>query len=181
MAGYNRRKFLQQSAIATSGMAVSGILKVSKKVPNSFNDESPVVATTNGKIRGYSDKGISVFKGIPYGADTSYRRFMKPLPPAKWDDILETVVYGPSCPQGARRSEKMNENCLVLNVFTPALRDKGNRPVMFYIHGGAYSGGSGSSPLYDGVNLCKRGNVIVVTVNHRLNAFGYLYLSRFGG
>lgn len=75
----------------------------------------------------------------------------------------------------------MSEDCLALNVFTPALRDKGNRPVLFYIHGGAYSGGSGSSPLYDGVNLCKRGDVVVVSINHRLNAFGYLYLSRYGG
>ena len=74
----------------------------------------------------------------------------------------------------------MSEDCLVLNVFTPALHDNKKRPVMFYIHGRAYSGGSGSSPLYDGVHLCKRGDVVVVSVNHRLNAFGYLYLSRFG-
>jgi hypothetical protein len=66
-------------------------------------------------------------------------------------------------------------------VWTPGLRDGRKRPVMFYIHGGAYNNGSGSSPLYDGVRLCRRGEVVVVTVNHRLNAFGYLYLARFGG
>ena len=73
----------------------------------------------------------------------------------------------------------MSEDCLALNVFTPALHDEKKRPVMFYIHGGAYSGGSGSSPLYDGVRLCNRGDVVVVSINHRLNAFGYLYLAPF--
>jgi para-nitrobenzyl esterase len=132
-------------------------------------------------VRGYTDKGINVFKGIPYGADTFPRRFMAPLTPEKWENVREAIEHGPSCPQPRSRSEKVSEDCLVLNVFTPAIRDKGKRAVMFYIHGGAYSGGSGSSPLYDGVNLCKRGNVVVVSVNHRLNAFGYLYLSGFGG
>jgi para-nitrobenzyl esterase len=176
MLEYTRRKFLQQTAILTSGMAVSNII--------SWNAESPVATTTYGKVRGYTDKNVNVFKGIPYGADTSTRRFMAPLPPEKWNDIRETIEYGASSPQsqrGGREGQKMSEDCLVLNVFTPALRDKGKRPVMFYIHGGAYSGGSGSSPLYDGVRLCNRGNVVVVSVNHRLNAFGYLYLPRFGG
>ena len=181
MPGYNRRKFLQQSAMITSGIAVSGILKTSAFVSPALQNESPVASTAYGKVRGYTDKSVSVFKGIPYGDDTSSRRFMAPLPPQKWKGIRDTVEYGPSCPQRSRGGDKMSEDCLVLNVFTPALRDNRKRPVMFYIHGGAYSGGSGSSPLYDGVHLCKRGDVVVVSINHRLNAFGYLYLSRFGG
>ena len=181
MSGYNRRKFLQQSAMAASAITVSNILRISAIGISSVKNESPVASTIYGKIRGYTDKDINVFKGVRYGADTSSRRFMAPLAPEKWSDIREATEYGPSSPQGRRGAEKMSEDCLVLNVFTPALRDKGKRPVMFYIHGGAYSGGSGSSPLYDGVNLCKRGNVVVVSINHRLNAFGYLYLSTFGG
>lgn len=106
---------------------------------------------------------------------------MPPLPPEKWTGILDALQYGASSPQGSRGPEQVSEDCLFLNVFTPGLRDGRKRPVMFYIHGGAYSNGSGSSPLYDGVRLCRRGDVVVVSVNHRLNAFGYLYLARFGG
>jgi para-nitrobenzyl esterase len=178
MPGYSRRKFLQQSAMTTSAFVVSSIVRKPVIGLNGIN-ESPVASTIYGKVRGYSDKGVNVFKGIPYGADTSSRRFMAPIPTEKWDNIRDAIEYGHSCPQTRGEGDKMSEDCLVLNVFTPALRDKGKRPVMFYIHGGAYSGGSGSSPLYDGVNLCKRGNVVIVSVNHRLNAFGYLYLSRF--
>ena len=106
---------------------------------------------------------------------------MPPLVPERWTGIKEATEYGASSPQQSRGGEPISEDCLFLNVFTPGLRDKKKRPVMFYIHGGAYSGGSGSSPLYDGVRLCKRGDVVVVSVNHRLNAFGYLYLARLGG
>lgn len=180
MPRYNRRNFLEQSFLATSGIAVSNVLRTPVFSPLGLKTESPVASTKYGKVRGYTDKGVSVFKGIPYGGDTSKRRFMPPVAPEKWDDAREATTYGPSCPQRSRRAEKMSEDCLVLNVFTPSLRDNGKRPVMFYIHGGAYSGGSGSSPLYDGVNLCRRGDVVVVSVNHRLNAFGYLYLRRFG-
>jgi para-nitrobenzyl esterase len=180
MPKYNRRKFLQHSAVVTTGIAASNILGIPAFLSKGPKTESPVASTIYGKVKGYTDRSINVFKGIPYGSDTSSRRFMAPLPPGKWSDIREATEYGPSCPQRGRGGDKMSEDCLVLNVFTPALRDRGNRPVMFYIHGGAYSGGSGSSSLYDGVNLCNRGNVVVVSVNHRLNAFGYLYLSRFG-
>ena len=77
--------------------------------------------------------------------------------------------------------EAVSEDCLSLNLWTPTLRDGGKRPVMVYIHGGEYSSGSDSSPIYDGTRLCLRGDVVVVTVNHRLNAFGHLYLSRLAG
>ena len=181
MPKYNRRKFLEHSVIVTSGIAVSAAFGMSAFSSPGLKAESPVASTKFGMVRGYTDNGVNVFKGIPYGDDTSKRRFMSPLPPGKWSGIRDTVESGPSCPQRSRGADKMSEDCLVLNVFTPALRDSRKRPVMFYIHGGAYSGGSGSSPLYDGVHLCKRGDVVVVSVSHRLNAFGYLYLSRFGG
>jgi para-nitrobenzyl esterase len=143
---------------------------------------APIARTRAGPIRGYLDHGVSVFKGVPYGADTGPRRFQPPVPATPWTDVRETIAYGPASPQRGREGA-MSEDCLYLNVWTPAplLSDKGDRgkrPVMVYIHGGAYSTGSGSSPLYDGVRLCRRGDVVVVTVNHRLNAFGYAYLAR---
>jgi para-nitrobenzyl esterase len=90
------------------------------------------------------------------------------------------VDYGPAAPQDGT-DEKISEDCLFLNVWTPGLEREAKRPVMFYIHGGAYAHGSGASPLYDGGELCRHGDVVVVTVNHRLNAFGYLYLQRLAG
>jgi len=167
-----RRAFLQQSVLAASGM-------LGFKA-HAAPEQSPVATTRHGKVRGYLDTGIQVFKGIRYGADTAPRRFMAPLPPQPWSEIRDALEHGPSCPQPSRE-EAVSEDCLFLNVYTPALRDRARRPVMFYIHGGAYNNGSGSSPLYDGARLCRRGDVVVVTVNHRLNAFGYLYLARHGG
>lgn len=136
--------------------------------------------TRAGRIRGYVDYGVNVFKGIPYAADTAVTRYRPALPPAAWKSVRDTLEYGPSCPQQGN-AERMSEDCLVLNVWTPALRDGAKRPVMVYFHGGEFSSGSGSSSLYDGVRLCRRGDVVVVTVNHRLNAFGHLYLGRLAG
>ena len=138
---------------------------------------APCVRTRGGILAGYSDTGVSVFKGIPYGADTGPRRFQAPVPPKPWRGVREAVAHGPASPQ-ARPPEAASEDCLCLNVWTPGL-DGGKRPVMVYIHGGAYSSGSGSDPLYDGRRLAARGEVVVVTLNHRLSALGYLYLSRF--
>jgi para-nitrobenzyl esterase len=149
---------------------------------------SPVVATTNGKVRGYVDDGVSVFKGVRYGADTGgARRFMPPVRPEPWTEVKDALAYGPASMQTGKgeEGETLSEDCLFLNVWSPAkasrktgLADGGKRPVMVYIHGGAYNGGSGGSPWYEGTKLAKRGDVVVVTVNHRLNAFGYLYLAR---
>ena len=175
----DRRSFLRWSAFV-GGAAASELIRtpaLSGVIPT----DSPVASTKWGKVRGYLDNGINVFKGIRYGADTAKRRFMPPSPPDPWSEVRDALEYGSSAPQTSRQNDKPNEDCLFLNVWTPALRDGGKRPVMFYIHGGAYNNGSGSSPLYDGVRLCRRGDVVVVTVNHRLNAFGYLYLARFGG
>jgi len=176
----DRRSFLRRSAVVTGALAATHLARI-PAFATTLTTDSPVATTRSGKIRGYVDNGINVFKGVRYGADTTNRRFMSPLPPQPWSGVQETIVYGPSSPQSSRSSERQSEDCLFLNIWTPGLRDGRKRPVMFYIHGGAYNNGSGSSPLYDGVRLCRRGDVVVVSINHRLNAFGYLYLARFGG
>jgi para-nitrobenzyl esterase len=174
----HRRTFLKASVLG--GGAIMAHVVNPRSSWAMFATDSPMATTRYGKVRGFTDNGVNVFRGIRYGADTKSRRFMPPLPPDSWVGVQEAVNYGPASPQQSRSSESTSEDCLFLNVWTPGLRDV-KRPVMVYIHGGAYANGSGSSPLYDGVRLCKRGNVVVVTINHRLNAFGYLYLSRFGG
>ena len=176
----DRRAFLQTAGLGV-GAASASMLFSRATLATGFASESPVATTKAGKVRGYTDNGVNVFKGIRYGADTTGRRFMPPVPPEPWPETREALAYGPASPQQSRSSERASEDCLFLNVWTPGLRDGRKRPVMFYIHGGAYANGSGSSPLYDGVRLCRRGDVVVVTINHRLNAFGYLYLARFGG
>ncbi len=139
----------------------------------------PVARTRYGPVRGFRDGGIHVFKGIRYGQDTAPRRFQPPLAPEPWTEPLDAFAFGPACPQ---RGDEPNqsEDCLCLNVWTPAL-DDALRPVMVYIHGGAYANGSGSSPLYDGTRLARDEDVVVVTMNHRLGPLGYAYLARMPG
>lgn len=112
--------------------------------------------------------------GIRYG---SAARFQAPEPlPFGQPDFAATSVLGPSCPQQGQRYQPQSEDCLFLNVWTPDTQPAKPKPVMVYIHGGAYSTGSVADPLNDGAKLAQRGDVVVVTVNHRLNVFGYLYL-----
>lgn len=142
---------------------------------------TPVATTAAGKVRGFvADNGINVFKGVRYGADTSARRFMPPVPPPTWKGVRDAVAFGPMAPQAAR-GRAVSEDCLHLNVWTPELRGSAPRPVLVWFHGGAYSGGTSNEPETDGARLSRRGDVVVVTVNHRLNAFGYLYLAEIGG
>ena len=141
--------------------------------------DHPVVVTTNGPVRGQTDGGIAVFKGLRYGADTGPRRFQPPVRPSAWTAPADAFAYGAASPQGSNEANQ-SEDCLFLNVWSPGL-DGERRPVMVYIHGGAYSNGSGSSPLYDGTRLARRNDVVVVTVNHRLNLFGYAFLQRIAG
>jgi len=140
---------------------------------------SPVVRTSSGLARGYIREGVSVFKGIPYGADTGGARFQPPRPAGSWAGVLDTTAYGADSPQ-SHPDGAASEDCLVLNVWTPGL-DAARRPVMVYIHGGAYASGSGSSSLYDGVRLARRRGVVLVTLNHRLNVFGYGFLAQIAG
>jgi para-nitrobenzyl esterase len=134
---------------------------------------------------------VHVFKGLPYGAPTAgERRFLPPSKPAPWTGVRDALDFGPRCPQvqGALvpefmimdRREPAGEDCLSLNVWTAGLGDGGKRPVMVWLHGGGFTGGSAAFDCYDGTNLAARHGAVVVGVNHRLNIFGYLYLADFG-
>ena len=186
---FTRRDFLKQSAaLATAG----GIL-----LPRLTAQDAKFVTaeTIYGKIRGVDNNGIKIFKGIPYGASTSgANRFMAPVEPAKWAGVRDALAYGHSAPQRDPSAQPRpagglsisgeglpaeGEDCLVLNVWTPAVGAGGKRPVMFWCHGGGFASGSGSSPDNDGTNLARRGDVVVVTINHRLNVLGFANLSEF--
>ncbi len=141
----------------------------------------PVVVTTNGSLRGARlASGCLAFKGVRYAAPPIGRlRFRPPEPVQAWDGVREAISFGASCTQPvfdeALGAPERSEDCLFLNVWTPSV-DGARRPVMVWFHGGGYAFGSGSQPLYDGAALATRGDVIVVTVNHRLGPLGYLYL-----
>ena len=172
-----RRAFLAQ----TTGLVVGAhALSLAPWMQRSVSAaEGDVVAeTAAGKIRGRVVEGVNVFKGVPYGASTAGKnRFMPPQPPEPWTELRDALEYGPTAPQGAGLAEaSVREDCLVLNVWTPALNGGKKRPVMVWLHGGGFTAGSGSSAVYDGTNLCRAGDVVVVTINHRLNIFGTNFL-----
>jgi para-nitrobenzyl esterase len=162
----DRRTFL---AAASSLAAVPASGRVGKAPMR------PVVSTSLGRLRGTREGGLHVFRGVRYGVA---ERFAAPRRPAPSRDIVEATAFGPSAPQRGDRYRPQSEDCLFLNVWTPEASVGRRRPVMVYIHGGAYSSGSVVDPLNDGRHLAARGDVVVVTVNHRLNALGYLYLAR---
>jgi len=186
-----KRKFLvakQCNVVFRLVAAATALLLFCLPAVTDAMPDGPIAATQAGSIRGqtHPDTGVMIFKGIHYGESTAgLRRFLPPVPVASWEGIQDALDFGPVCPQSDRLlaymgdSTSQSEDCLVLNVWTPGL--SGKRPVMFWIHGGGFSSGSGSQPTYDGTTLAKRGDVVVVTVNHRLNAFGYLYLEELEG
>lgn len=201
----NRRAILRSAGLAAASFTLrKNLWALLETSPGPASN--PQAKTTYGSISGTLEDGINVFRGIPYGADTAPVRFQAPLPPAPWTGVKVCDVFTTRAPQltalrgpqginaapslgpagltptGARprvapEAGEQSEDCLHLNVFTPGLRDHRKRPVLVYFHGGAYNNGSVNSPLYDGKRLCHRGDVVVVTVNHRLNAFGFLYLA----
>ncbi|HEY3800792.1 MAG TPA: carboxylesterase family protein [Caulobacteraceae bacterium] len=155
-----------------------------------------VAETSAGKVRGIDNGGIKEFKGVPYGAPTSGAgRFLPAKAPAPWSGVRDCIGYGQISPQTVSdvRSEYaqmimwdrhvgpggMGEDCLNLNIWTPGL--SGKKAVMVSFHGGGWATGSGNGPMYDGANLCKFGDVVVVTVNHRLAAFGYASVGALPG
>lgn len=151
----------------------------------------PVVATAAGRIRGVSDGAVQIFRGVPYGASTAgANRFAPPRKPVPWSGVRDATSYGPRAYQPFRPmipeigdaltgSGPMSEDCLRLNVFTPGTH--GRRPVMVWFHGGGQRTGSGNSIFYDGRELARNHDVVVVTTTHRLNAFAYLWLAGLPG
>jgi para-nitrobenzyl esterase len=159
-----------------------------------------IANTKTGAVRGAVNDGVAAFKGIPYGDDTSGTgRFLPPRPPLAWSGVRDCLEYGPSCPQittgqmtgqdlpaeieplvGVWNHERnVGEDCLVLNVWTPAASGAG-RPVLVWLHGGAFAVGSASWPLYDFSNLARNNDVVVIGLNHRLGILGFLELSHLG-
>jgi para-nitrobenzyl esterase len=154
-----------------------------------------VAETAYGKVLGTSGDGVYSFKGIPYGGPTGgMNRFMPPTPPKPWPGIKDATRYGPACWQSIDPFKKqdfdllgplginsISEDCLVLNVWTPAINDGIKRPVMVWLHGGGFFTGSAAQPFTNGANLARAQNVVTVSVNHRLGVFGYLYLKEIAG
>ncbi|WP_288412502.1 carboxylesterase family protein [uncultured Sphingomonas sp.] len=137
----------------------------------------PVVTAPAGRWRGTTEAGVQVFQGIRYGIDPTRHRFQPVTAPAPVRDTLTATAFAASCPQRANIGNQ-NEDCLFLNIWTPDARRGADRPVMVYFHGGAYMNGTVVDPLVYGHHLAADSDVVVVTVNHRLNALGYLYLAR---
>src|SRR5882724_9804730 len=114
----DRRSFFQQSALVAGGTAAASLMRLPLFAATTLATDSPIASTRSGKVRGYVDNGINVFKGIRYGADTTKRRFLPPAAPEPWSEVREALAYGPSAPQPSRGNEKPNEDCLFLNVWT---------------------------------------------------------------
>ncbi len=177
----SRRRFMKHAGLALAGAQLAPWLKF----VSAADLENATVETSAGKVRGVVVDGMKVFRGIPYGASTSGKnRFMPPLRPAAWTGTRDALAFGPTAPQTADNSgttaagspTQQSEDCLVLNVYTPGLSDGRKRPVMVWLHGGGFSSGSGSGRILDGTALAHTHDVVVVTINHRLNVFGYTYL-----
>jgi para-nitrobenzyl esterase len=160
-------------------------------------ERTAVVSTTNGPVQGYREDRLHVFKGLRYAAPPlGALRFKPPRRPARWTEVADAVALGapaiqvgvaPGDVTGGRSGGDppapgqpgTDEDCLFINVWTPELT--GRRPVMVWLHGGGFANGSGGAAMYDGGALARRGDVVTVTVNHRLNVFGYLHLGELGG
>jgi para-nitrobenzyl esterase len=154
-----------------------------------MDTQEPIVNTTNGKLKGSKENNMFIFKGIPFAAPPVGRyRWRPPQPPVSWEGVRPALEYGTIAPQnpmpagfiGGGKPEPQSEDCLYLNVYTPGLDDK-KRAVMVWIHGGAFSLGSGSEAMYRSTKLPERGNVVLVTINYRLGALGFLNLDHVTG
>ncbi len=149
---------------------------------SSIMNKTDIIETKSGKVQGYKSNGIQIFKGIPYAASpVGSLRFSPPAEREPWNNVLDATKYGPYVYQGYTPLENMfgkpswesETDCLTLNIWTPAT-DNGKRPVMVWIHGGAFIIGGGANPIYEGSVLTRRGNVVIVTINYRLGALGFL-------
>lgn len=188
-SGIARRSFLKRSTLL--GAATLAGALAPRKLMADAADGFPVVETQYGRVRGMNVAGIKTFRGIRYGADTSGpNRFMPPVKPAAWSGVEDVFAYGPAAPQmpgnptdaytqavewDAHVKTGISEDCLRLNVWTPALDGGAERPVFVYFHGGGFGSGSGGF-TFDGDPLARLGDAVVVTVNHRLGPLGFLNL-----
>lgn len=204
----NRRNFLQTLGAGAAGIGLAPFsgLNTSKSKRTGWDDadqqlfvgdDIAITNTVYGKVQGFILRGIFNFRGIPYGADTSGKnRFMPPQEPEKWDDIRPAVWWGNTAPQimdnrygNAWSSyadhwnyDDVSEDCLKLNVWTPSISDNKKRPVLVWLHGGGYTNGNGiEQDGYDGENLSRKGDVVFVSINHRLGPIGFSDLSGVGG
>ena len=216
-----RRKFLKQAGLLAAGAQAGALLPLALSTSHAAAAESApvptpaavpaqakqatksagastgevIVETNNGKVRGLNMDGTKIFKGIPYGADTSGRnRFLAPVRPTPWPGVRDATQWGHTSPMyiqaGAVDYMKMidwlnqpgpqGEDCLVVNVWTPGVKDGRKRPVMFWLHGGGFVNGSSGNPGFDGYNLARKHDVVVVSLNHRLGCLGYLHLGDLG-
>ncbi len=205
----NRRDFFQTMGVGAAGLGIAATLPLSacaspseeKSAENDdqilfIGDDIAIADTVYGKVKGFILRGITQFRGIPYGADTSGKnRFMPPQKPEAWTDIKPTVWWGNTAPQimdnryaNAYSSfvdhwnyDDVSEDCLKLNVWTPAI-DAAKRPVLVWLHGGGYTNGNGiEQDGYDGESLSRKGNIVFVSINHRLGPIGFSDLSGVGG
>jgi para-nitrobenzyl esterase len=185
----NRRTFISTSAMTATAVWLDGrdlCALAAKGTPGA------TVETTAGKIRGLALDKIQAFKGVPYGASTAgSRRFLPPIKVQAWTGVRDTFEIGPRSPlvdsnlvpewTPLNLREPMGEDCLNLNLWTPSATKGGKRPVMVWLHGGGYSAGSPNMIPYDGANLVRKHDVVVVGITHRLNVFGFAYLAEIGG
>ena len=205
----SRRNFVRTMGAGAAGLTIGGAAFTSPSCSSSssgstedgqvlfIGDNIAVAGTRYGRVRGYQLRGIYYFLGIPYGSDTSgLNRFMLPQKPKPWDDIFPAVWWGNSAPQvmEGRYSNRyssfvdhwnyddVSENCLSINVFTPAINDGRKRPVMFWLHGGGFTNGNAiEQDGYNGENLCRYGDVVFCSINHRLGPIGFTNLAGVGG
>lgn len=181
----NHQKTFVKRALAFGLVATAQFLTGTVAHAKEANNDRPVVATSAGKVQGQTADGIVAYRGIPYA---KAERFMPPQPVKKWTDTFQADHYGAICPQvdqnpfpGIAPKVAQSDDCQNLNVWTPSVRDGKKRAVMVWLHGGGFSGGSSMEAIaYEGKNLSKKGDVVVVSVNHRLNVMGHLDLSAYG-
>jgi para-nitrobenzyl esterase len=193
----SRRSLMKSSLLAGGAAAASALFgglipTAALALGDSSKYIGPVVETASGKVRGVLQAGTHTFRGIPYGASTAgSNRFMPPRKPEPWAGVRDAFENGPTAPQlggppnplilNHRQPAVEGEDCLVMNIFTPGVNDNRKRPVMVWLHGGGFASGAGSAHSFDGNFLARSGDVVVVSVNHRLNIFGHLCLADAGG